>query len=96
MTRRISCHEVLGPAGETLDQLFYKRCSEKGHSNRTVCVSDSLNISPGYLSGLLKSLTGESTQQYVHNKLIEVGKEKLSTTSLSVGEIAYHLITERK
>ena len=46
---------------------------------------------PNYLSGLLKVLTGQSTQQHIHEKLIEKAKEKLSTTDLSVSEIAYEL-----
>jgi AraC-like DNA-binding protein len=36
-------------------------------------------------------LTGQNTQQHIHNKLIEIAKEKLSTTELSVSEIAYEL-----
>lgn len=54
-------------------------------------VSDSLNVSPNYLSSLLKVLTGQSTQQHIQNKLIDKAKEKLSTTDLSVSEIAYEL-----
>jgi len=37
---------------------------------------------------LLQSITGQSTKNYLHNKLIELAKEKLSTTELSVSEIA--------
>ena len=44
-----------------------------------------------YLSSLLKSLTGMTTQQHIHEKLIEKAKEKLSTTDLSVSEIAFQL-----
>jgi len=54
-------------------------------------VAEKLNISPSYLSGLLKALTGQSTQQHIHDKLIEKAKGKLSSTSLSVSEIAYGL-----
>jgi AraC-like DNA-binding protein len=50
-----------------------------------------LNLSPNYLSDLLKSLTGKTTQQHIHDKLIDKAKEKLSTTRLSVSEIAYEL-----
>jgi AraC-like DNA-binding protein len=39
----------------------------------------------------VKSLTGQSTQQLIHEKLIEKAKEKLSATNLSVSEIAYEL-----
>ncbi len=54
-------------------------------------IAETLNISPGYLSSLLKSLTGQSTQQHLHSKLIDLAKKKLSTTNLSVSEIAYEL-----
>jgi len=50
-----------------------------------------LNVSPNYLSGLLKVLTGQSAQQHIHEKLIEKAKERLSTTDLSVTQIAYEL-----
>ena len=54
-------------------------------------ISESLNVSPNYLRGLLKTLTGMNTQQHIHEKLIQKAKEKLSTTDLSVSEIAYEL-----
>ena len=54
-------------------------------------IAQSLNITPNYLSVLLKVLTGQSTQQHIHNKLIEKAKEKLSNTDLSVSEISYEL-----
>ena len=39
----------------------------------------------------MKQLTGSTTQQLIHERLIEAAKEKLSTTSLTVSEIAYVL-----
>ena len=54
-------------------------------------LSEKLNISPSYLSDILRSLTGQNAQQHIHQKLIEKAKEKLSTTDLSVSEIAYEL-----
>ncbi|MDR1173091.1 MAG: helix-turn-helix domain-containing protein [Bacteroidales bacterium] len=59
-------------------------------------IAASLNLSASYLSSLLKVLTGQSTQQHIHNKLIEKAKENLSTTSLSVSEIAYGLGFEHR
>ena len=53
--------------------------------------TDSLNVSVGCLRSLLKMLTGRNTQQLIHDKLIEKAKEKLSTTNLSVSEIACDL-----
>lgn len=54
-------------------------------------MADALNISTRYLSSLLKQLTGQTTQQHIHEKLIEKAKERLSTTDLTVSEIAYEL-----
>lgn len=54
-------------------------------------VAEKLNISPNYLSGLLKTLTGRNTQQHIQDKMLEKAKEKISTTELSVSEISYEL-----
>jgi len=54
-------------------------------------VADQLNLSPKYLSDLLRVLTEKTAQQHIHDKLIEKAKEKLSVTELSVSEIAYDL-----
>jgi len=54
-------------------------------------LADALNMSPGYLSDMLRSLTGQNAQQQIHYKLIEKAKEKISTTNLSISEIAYEL-----
>ncbi len=50
-----------------------------------------LHISPKYLSGLLRMHTGQNTQHYIHEKLIERAKERISTSDLSMSEIAYEL-----
>ncbi|WP_118976273.1 helix-turn-helix domain-containing protein [Taibaiella koreensis] len=54
-------------------------------------IAAQMNLSPNYLSDLLRVHTGQNTQQHIHEKLIVKAKEKLSTTSLSVSEIAYAL-----
>ena len=54
-------------------------------------VAQQLHVSPSYLGSLLRVLTGQNTQQHIHQKLIAKAKEKLSTTHLSVSEIAYQL-----
>lgn len=54
-------------------------------------IADKLNISPNYLTRLLKTITGKSTQSFIHEKIIKLAKEKLSITELSVNEIAFEL-----
>ncbi len=53
-------------------------------------ILESFHLSPKHLSCLLKQLTGQTTQQLIHEKLIKA-KERLLTTELSVSEIAYEL-----
>ena len=54
-------------------------------------LADCVHFSPNYLSDLLRSLTGQNAQQYIHQKLIEQAKERLAATSLTVSEVAYAL-----
>jgi AraC-like DNA-binding protein len=54
-------------------------------------LSERLNLSPQYLSDMLRKHTGQNTQQHIHNKLIDKAKDILSATNLTVSEIAYNL-----
>lgn len=91
ITRKITNHKILDRLEDTLNSYFDSDSVAKKGLPTVQYVAGELNVSPGYLSGLLKVLTGQSTQQHIHGKLIEKAKEKLSTTDLSVSEIAYDL-----
>ncbi len=53
--------------------------------------ADELRVSPAYLSDMLRSLTGQNTQQHIHHALIERAKQLLLTTSLTINETAFQL-----
>jgi len=91
LTRKISNHKILNRLEEMLAEYFNNNDLIKKGLPTVQYIADKLNVSPNYLSVLLKVLTGQSTQQHIHDKLIEKAKEKLSTTDLSVSEIAYEL-----
>ncbi|ANI89776.1 AraC family transcriptional regulator [Arachidicoccus ginsenosidimutans] len=92
LTRKKTSHQVLVKLEQILDDYFGKDNDLIDTGLPTAQqLADALNMSPNYLSSLLKSLTGQTTLQHIHNKLIEKAKEKLSTTNLTVGEIAYEL-----
>lgn len=91
ITRKITSHEILTKLEDLLTNYFNSGALVQKGLPSVTYIAESLNISPGYLSGLLKSLTGQNTQQHLHNKLIDLAKEKLSTTNLSISEIAYEL-----
>jgi len=54
-------------------------------------IAGQLHLSANYLSDMLRSFTGQTTQQHIHAKLIEKAKTLLSTTSSSISEIAFRL-----
>ncbi|MEZ7495806.1 AraC family transcriptional regulator [Leeuwenhoekiella aequorea] len=54
-------------------------------------LAEQLHITPKYLSKLLKGITGQSPQQHIQEKVVELAKFKLSSTEESVNEIAYNL-----
>ncbi len=91
ITRKITNHQILNQLEELLADYFNSEDLVTKGLPTVQSIARTLNVSPNYLSGLLKVLTGQSTQQHIHEKLIEKAKEKLSTTDLSVTEITYEL-----
>jgi len=91
VTRKVANTDVLQKLDDILEAYF----KDDGSLNRGLptvgYLAEELNVSPSYLGDLLRSMTGQSTQQHIHDKLIEKAKEKLSTTQLSVSEVAYAL-----
>jgi AraC-like DNA-binding protein len=91
ITRKITNHKILNRLEKSLNDYFSRNDLISKGLPTVQFIADELNISSSYLSRLLKTLTGQSTQQFIHEKLIEKAKEKLSTSSLSISEIAYEL-----
>ena len=88
LTRKKISNDTLSKMEEILNNYFE---IEQTQLPTVQYISDQLNLSPIYLSDLLKNLTGLTAQQHIHEKLIEKAKELLSTSNLSVSEIAYQL-----
>ena len=91
ITRKITNHHLLSRLEDLLTDYFNSNALAQKGLPTVHYIADSLNVSPNYLSVLLTVLTGQSTQQHIHDKLISMAKEKLSTTDLSISEIAYAL-----
>ena len=91
LTRKAVHHDLLQRLEATLAACFSPgRLPEQGIPT-VQYLAEQLHVSPSYLSDMLRTLTGQNAQQHIHNKLIERAKEQLSTTSLSVSEVAYAL-----
>lgn len=91
LTRKISNHQILDRLEILLEEYFESLTVINRGLPTVQYVSQHLNLTTDYLSTMLKSLTGQTTQQHIHSKLIEKAKVKLSTTNLSVSEIAFEL-----
>ena len=90
-TRKTVYIDLIGQMNAYLDERFDPERSSAVGLPTVQEVSDHLQVSTRYLTDLLKSLTGLSTQQHIHNKLIAKAKDKLSTSRLTIAEIAYQL-----
>jgi AraC family transcriptional regulator, transcriptional activator of pobA len=91
ITRKVVNDDILQKTEAILDDYFNKLRSLHQGLPSVQFLAEQLNLSPGYLSDMLRSLIGLNAQQYIHEKLIDKAKERLSTTKLSVAEIAYEL-----
>jgi len=91
ITRKVVNDDILQKTETILDDYFNNLRSLQQGLPTVQFLSQQLNLSPGYLSDMLRSLIGLNAQQYIHEKLIGKAKERLTTTKLSVAEIAYEL-----
>jgi len=91
LTREKASHEVLERLETLLDAYFTNSNLVERGLPTVQYVADCLHLSPKYLSSLLRVVTGQNTQQHIHTKLIAKAKVRLSTTTLTVSEIAYEL-----
>lgn len=91
ITRKAVNHDVLTKMEYLLSGYFNNDGTNRGGLPTVEYLANQLNLSPHYLSDLLRSLTGQSAQQHIQEKLIEKAKDYLSVTNLSVAEIAYQL-----
>ncbi|MHB8209605.1 helix-turn-helix domain-containing protein, partial [Mucilaginibacter sp.] len=61
ITRKVTSHEILNRLEELLKKYFASGALAKQGLPTVAYIAEALHISPNYLSGLLKTLTGQST-----------------------------------
>lgn len=54
-------------------------------------MADKLHFSVGYFGDLIQKETGQTAQQYIQNKIIDLAKQELLGSDLPVSEIAFRL-----
>ncbi len=91
LTRKKVNNDLLTKLESLLDDYFKNDMLLQEGIPTVQYIASQLHLSPNYLSDMLRVQTGQTTQQHVQNRIIEKAKELLSTTNLSVSEIAYQL-----
>ncbi|MEH6305942.1 helix-turn-helix transcriptional regulator [Olivibacter sp. CPCC 100613] len=91
ITRKAVNHDLLTRMEQLLTDYFADEQTLKNGLPTVEHFAGKLNLSAHYLSDMLRSLTGQSAQQHIHDKQVEKAKEYLTLSNLSVAEIAYQL-----
>ncbi|CAC9976561.1 helix-turn-helix domain-containing protein [Flavobacterium panici] len=91
ITRKAVNNDVLSKLEILLEDYFNNEKPLENGLPTVQFVADELGLSARYLSDLLRNLSGQNTQQFIHDKLIEKAKEYITKGTFSISEIAYKL-----
>lgn len=91
LTVNRSSHHLIGKLESYFEGLFNTDILPKVGIPTVQTISEQLFISPTHLSDVVRSVTGQNTQQYIHSKIIERAKILLGNTRMNVNEVAYTL-----
>lgn len=90
ITRKGAGNDLLSRMEAWLTNYFQSEHLQASGLPSVTYLAEQMNLSPGYLSDMLRHLTGKNAQQYIQSFFIDHAKGLLSTTNLTVSEIAYH------
>ena len=91
ITREKVNGDVLADFERILNAYFTEGVARNNGFPSVARMADELHFSVGYFGDLIKKETGQTAQQYIQNKLINLAKEALLGTDLPVSEIALNL-----
>lgn len=91
ITRKNTNTSILSKFENVLTHYFNPDNIKKNGLPTVKHCAETLCLSPNYLSDLLKRETGKNAQDHIHYYIIELAKNSLLSSDLSVSEIAYEL-----
>lgn len=91
ITRQAVHLEVVSKVKHKINQYFDNNQQLSTKLPSVGFIAKQLNTSPDYLSDLLKQETGMSTQELIHNMIIERAKQQLLNSNDHVTQIAFNL-----
>lgn len=91
ITRKASNRDIVAQVEQALREYFNSEVLKEKGLPSVSYIADKVNISPNYLSDLLKKETGMNAKDHIHHGLIEEAKNILLGTDKNISEIAYQL-----
>ncbi len=91
LTRTPTHHTLIDEMNQYLEERFARQEGLISGLPTIQEIAGYLNLSPRYLSDMLKSLTGHTAQQHIHYRMIEKAKELLASDQLTTAEVAFLL-----
>jgi AraC-like DNA-binding protein len=91
ITRKSANLDIVSKVEDVLKGYFVNEEKRNEGIPSVKYLANKVNLSPSYLSDLLKRETGLNTQDHIHYFMIEQAKNILLQTNQSVSEIAYSL-----
>ncbi len=91
ITREVLNSDMLSKFESILDNYFINTEAPQSGLPTVKYCAEKLNLSPNYMSDLIKRETGRSAQEHIQTLIIERAKTELSVSTASVAEIAYSL-----
>ena len=91
ITRGKTNRDVLTRFENLLDEYFESTLAEQDGLPTVKYFADKLCLSSNYFGDMFKKETGKSPQEYIHETVIELAKERISGTADTVSQIAYSL-----
>ena len=90
-SRKPICRDVLTTFEHELDDYFTQGLARKEGLPTVRYFADKACLSPNYFGDLIKRETGTTAQEYIQNKLMDLAKERLLGTEMTVSQIADEL-----
>lgn len=91
ITRKNSNRDIVSQVEHALQGYFKSEDLQKNGLPSVSYLAGKVNLSPNYLSDLLKKETGMNAKDLIHHYLIEEAKNILLGSNKSISEIAYEL-----
>ena len=90
-TRKKLSNQLSNNFFELLKTYYSERTNSETSQPSVQIFADKLNVTPNYLSDTIRHHSGKSALTIIHDFVIEEAKLQLTTSRLSVSEIAYQL-----